>query len=197
MGPAVPAMARELGCLLTGVELFPGNIQGGSHTPAGWASGISIDQEIKNFLQSRPESRTRFGSLEFGVTVPGRADPWTRMVYTGPNKPLAPIDNPYQMLAKMYGQVQDRESLTSILDDVQDDLRKVRAAVGKADHPVAAGGKFGRVGHEDKGRAMPVPKAEEHVHDRRFVPGNHGSDGGLHAAVLCNARKTIFSMNWA
>src|SRR5207245_7741807 len=31
---------RGIGCLLTGVELYPGNIQGGSHTPAGWASGL-------------------------------------------------------------------------------------------------------------------------------------------------------------
>ena len=45
------AHMRGMGCLLTGVELFPGNVQGGSDTPAGWASGISIDQEIKNFLQ--------------------------------------------------------------------------------------------------------------------------------------------------
>ena len=65
---------RGIGCLLTGVELFPGNIQGGSHTPAGWSSGISIDQEIKNFLQADPTTRTRFGSLEFGVMVPERAD---------------------------------------------------------------------------------------------------------------------------
>ena len=130
---------RGMSCLLTGIELFPGNIQGGSHTPAGWASGISIDQEIRNFLQSRPETRTRFGSLEFGVTVPDRADPWTRMVYAGANKPVAPIDNPYQMLAKMYGRVQDRESLTSILDNVQDDLRKVRAAVEQGGPAVAGG----------------------------------------------------------
>ena len=81
---------RGMGCLLTGIELFPGNIQGGSDTPAGWAKGISIDQEIKNSLQSRPETRTRFGSLEFGVMVPDRADTWTRMVYAGPNKPIAP-----------------------------------------------------------------------------------------------------------
>ncbi|MFT4691310.1 MAG: hypothetical protein ACI9OD_003533, partial [Limisphaerales bacterium] len=40
---------RGMSCLLTGTELFPGNIQGGSDTPAGWASGISIDQELKNF----------------------------------------------------------------------------------------------------------------------------------------------------
>jgi hypothetical protein len=31
---------RGMGCLLTGSELYPGNIQGGSHHPAGWASGI-------------------------------------------------------------------------------------------------------------------------------------------------------------
>jgi len=124
---------RGMGCLLTGVELFPGNIQGGSDTPAGWASGLSIDQEIKNHLQSRPDSRTRFGSLEFGVMVPERADTWTRMVYAGPNKPLAPIDDPYQMFAKLYGRVKDRETLKSILDDVQDDLKKVGSKISVED----------------------------------------------------------------
>ena len=94
---------RGMGCLLTGTELFPGNIQGGSDTPAGWAKGLSIDQEIKEFLQGDPATRTRFGSLEFGVMVPDRADTWTRMVYAGPNKPIAPIDDPYQMFAKLYG----------------------------------------------------------------------------------------------
>ena len=68
---------RGIGCLLTGSELYPGNIQGGSDTPAGWASGISIDQEIRNYLQSQPGSQTRMGSLEFGVGVPNRADTWT------------------------------------------------------------------------------------------------------------------------
>jgi hypothetical protein len=124
---------RGMSCLLTGIELFPGNIQGGSHTPAGWASGISIDQELKNFFQSRPASRTRFGSLEFGVAVSDRADPWTRMSYAGPNKPVAPIDDPYQMFAKLYGQLQDQETLNSILDLVREDLRKVRAVVSAED----------------------------------------------------------------
>ena len=124
---------RGMGCLLTGTELFPGNIQGGSHTPAGWASGLSIDQEIKAFLQKNPATRTRFGSLEFGVMVPERADTWTRMVYAGPNKPIAPLDDPYQMFAKLYGQVKDRENLSSILDDLQEDLKKVRSVVSVAD----------------------------------------------------------------
>ncbi len=124
---------RGIGCLLTGSELYPGNIQGGSHTPAGWASGISIDQEIKNHFQADPATRTRFGSLEFGVMVPNRADTWTRMVYAGPNKPLAPIDDPYQMFNKLYGRMKDRESLKSIMDDLKDDLRKVEARVSAED----------------------------------------------------------------
>ncbi len=124
---------RGIGCLLTGIELFPGNIQGGSDTPAGWSSGISIDQEIKQFLQKDAATRTRFGSLEFGVMVPDRADTWSRMVYAGPNKPVAPLDDPYQMFAKLYGKVKDRALLASVLDDVQDDLQKVRGSVSVAD----------------------------------------------------------------
>ncbi|WP_437227254.1 DUF1552 domain-containing protein [Planctomicrobium sp. SH661] len=124
---------RGMGCLLTGIELFPGNIQGGSDTPAGWASGISIDQEIKNYLQSRPETQTRFGSLEFGVVVPERADTWSRMVYAGPNRPVAPIDNPYQMFKKLYGGMKDQESLKSVLDLVSADLKKVESVVSAAD----------------------------------------------------------------
>lgn len=116
---------RGIGCLLTGIELFPGNIQGGSDTPAGWAKGLSIDQEVKNVLQAKPETRTRFGSLEFGVMVPDRADTWTRMSYAGPNKPIAPIDDPYQMFAKLYGQMKDRGNLASVLDDVRADLEKL------------------------------------------------------------------------
>ena len=127
---------RGMGCLLTGAELFPGNIQGGSDSPAGWASGISIDQEIKNFLQQDAATRTRFGSLEFGVMVPERADTWTRFSYAGPNKPISPIDNPYQMFNKLYGRAKDQESLKSVLDDLQEDLKQVRSRVGVEDRQI-------------------------------------------------------------
>lgn len=113
---------RGMSCLLTGNELFPGNIQGGSDSPAGWSKGISIDQEIKSHLQADELRRTRFGSLEFGVRVPNKADPWTRMVYGGPNQPLPPTSNPYRMFEKMYGKVQDRENLLSVLGDLQADI---------------------------------------------------------------------------
>jgi len=69
---------RGMGCLLTEIELFPGN-------------------------------------------------------NAGPNKPIAPIDNPYQMFSKLYGRVKDRESLRSILDDIDTDLGKLRSAVSTED----------------------------------------------------------------
>jgi hypothetical protein len=124
---------RGMSCLLTGSELLPGNIQGGSDTPAGWASSISIDQELKNFFQSRPETHTRFGSLEFGVAVPNRADPWTRMCYAGANQPIAPIDDPYRMFEKLYGQMKDKDSLASIIDDVREDLQRVASKLSARD----------------------------------------------------------------
>ncbi|HUR58619.1 MAG TPA: DUF1552 domain-containing protein, partial [Opitutaceae bacterium] len=128
---------RGMSCLLTGIELLPGNIQGGGTSiPAGWAGGISIDQELKNFFQSRTETSTRFGSLEFGVGVQDRADPWTRMSYAGAARPIAPISDPYQMYGKLYGQLKDKESLRSVVDDLKTDLAKVRKMVSAEDRRV-------------------------------------------------------------
>lgn len=120
---------RGMSCLLTANDLLPGNIQGGSETPAGWARSISIDQELRQFLQARPETATRFGSLELGIAVPNRADPWTRASYAGANQPLTPNADPYALFAKIYGQGKDRETLGSVLDDVCGDLRRIGAHV--------------------------------------------------------------------
>ena len=67
------------------------------------------------------------------MLVPDRADTWTRMVYSGPNQPVAPIDDPYRMFHKLYGRAKDREALASVLDAVSADLGKVGAAVGAED----------------------------------------------------------------
>lgn len=155
---------RGIGCLLTGIELFPGNVQGGSDTPAGWSSGISIDQEIKNFLQKDPATRTRFGSLELGVLVPERADTWTRMSYAGPNKPLTPIDNPYQMFSKLYGRAKDQENLKSVLDELKEDFATVRTRVSAEDRRILDDHanivremeKEIRTAQKDVGHAVPV-----------------------------------------
>jgi hypothetical protein len=127
---------RGIGCLLTGIELFPGDVQGGSDTPAGWSKGISIDQHVKNHLQANPETQTRFGSLEFGVMVPKRADTWTRLSYSGPNQPVAPVDNPYQMFDKLYGQTKNRALLGSVLDDLVADFKRVEQMVSVEDRRI-------------------------------------------------------------
>ncbi len=124
---------RGMSCLLTADELLPGNIQGGSDKPAGWARNISIDQEIRNFLQARKETATRFGSLELGVAVPNRADPWTRESYAGANQPMAPNSDPYSLFDKLYGQTKDRENLGSVLDEVREDLRSIAAKIDRGE----------------------------------------------------------------
>jgi hypothetical protein len=126
---------RGIGCLWTGIEMYPGNHQGGDSTPAGWPKGPSIDQVIlRDHLQTKPESRTRFGSLEFAVNVPqDQCNIFTRMIYSDANRPLAPISNPYQMFAKLYGRMKSQDSLKSILDDLRGDLQRVASTVSAED----------------------------------------------------------------
>jgi hypothetical protein len=124
---------RGMSCLLTGIELFPGNIMGGGGAPAGWASGPSVDQAIRTHLQANAATKTRHGSLEIGVAVGNRADPWTRWSYAGANQPVAPISSPYELFDKLYGSMKEGENLGSVLDGLKDDLAKVAAAVDKGD----------------------------------------------------------------
>ena len=49
------------------------------------------------------------------------------MFYAGPNKPVAPVDDPYQMFERLYGKMKDKENLKSILDDLQEDFRQLDA----------------------------------------------------------------------
>ena len=124
---------RGMSCLLTGNELFPGNIQGGSDSPAGWCKGLSIDQEIKKYLQANDHTKTRFGTLEYGVLVPDEANQWTRMVYGGPNQPIGAISNPYRMFEKMYGDVKDRENLSSVMGLIENELKRSQKWVDARD----------------------------------------------------------------
>jgi hypothetical protein len=58
------------------------------------------------------------------------------MVYAGPNRPVAPIDDPYQMFARLYGEMKDRESMKSVLDDVREDLARLSAALPAEDRRI-------------------------------------------------------------
>jgi hypothetical protein len=71
-----------------------------------------------------------------GVMVPERADTWTRMSYAGANKPVTPIDDPYQMFGKLYGRLKDQQSLSSVLDDLKADLATLRKSVSVQDRQI-------------------------------------------------------------
>jgi hypothetical protein len=88
---------KGMGHMLTGTELLPGNTQGGAGTPAGFAGGISIDQRIAQDIGAQ----TRFPSLEFGVMVQS-ADVWSRMIYSGANQPLPPMEDPTKAFARIF-----------------------------------------------------------------------------------------------
>ena len=124
---------RGMSCLLTGIELFPGNVMGGGNTPSGWPKGISIDREICKHLQSKEDTRTRFGALHFGVGVQDTADPWTRMSYDGPNQPVTPLADPYDAYRKLYGNVREKKQVRSVLDDLKSDLIKVANQLPESD----------------------------------------------------------------
>ena len=124
---------RGMSCLLTGIELFPGNVMGGGNTPSGWPKGISIDREICKHLQSKEDTRTRFGALHFGVGVQDTADPWTRMSYDGPNQPVTPLADPYDAYRKLYGNVREKKQVRSVLDDLKGDLNKVANQLPESD----------------------------------------------------------------
>ncbi len=53
-----------------------------------------------------------------------------------PNQPVAPIDNPYQMFDKLYGQTKNREILASVLDDLAADIKKVQQMVSAEDRRI-------------------------------------------------------------
>ncbi len=92
---------KGMGCMLTNIELLPGNTQGGAGTPAGFAGGISIDQRIVKDVGQM----TRFPSLEFGVMVHD-SDIWARMIYSGANQPLPPMEDPVKVYARLFSGMQ-------------------------------------------------------------------------------------------
>src|ERR1019366_8690725 len=79
------------------IELLAGNTMGGAGTPAGFAGGISIDQRIAADVGPN----TRFPSLEFGVMVQN-SDVWARMIYSGGNQPLPPMEDPVAAFQRIF-----------------------------------------------------------------------------------------------
>lgn len=120
---------------LTGGSLLPGPFEG-SGGPAGWGDRISLDQ----YLGQRLGQNSRFPTLEFGVRVIGQ-EPLTCISYSGPNQPNRPIQDPWAMYSRLFGdgaksatelqrQIAERKS---IIDLLKNDLSSLNSRLSAAD----------------------------------------------------------------
>jgi hypothetical protein len=117
---------KGMGHMLTGIELLPGNTQGGAGTPAGFAGGISIDQRIVADIGGQ----TRFPSLEFGVMVQN-SDVWSRMIYAGANQPLPPMEDPVAAFSRIFASSQmTSQAAATLLKRRQSVLDFAQASLG-------------------------------------------------------------------
>ena len=128
---------KGMGHMLTGIELLSGTTMGGAGTPAGFAGGISIDQRIVADVGQN----TRFPSLEFGVMVQN-SDVWARMIYSGANQPLPPMEDPVAAFARVFGGTNLSAAQAavllkrrqSVLDYVQGSLTGLSGRIGADDN---------------------------------------------------------------
>lgn len=130
------AHQKGTGQCLTGTELMQGNFISGGGQTAGWAGGISVDQEIAKHLGQD----TPYASLELGVAVQG-ANVRGRISYRGPGQPLPPENSPYAAYQRLFGdslgdplEVEQRVARRqSVLDVVAEDYKRLRSRLGGED----------------------------------------------------------------
>jgi hypothetical protein len=132
---------KGMGHMLTGIELLPGNTMGGAGTPAGFAGGISIDQRIAADIGQN----TRFPSLEFGVMVQN-SDVWARMIYSGANQPLPPMEDPVAAFSRIFAGSTLSAAQTAIL------LQRRKSVLDYAQGSLGA--LAGRIGADDRVRVQ-------------------------------------------
>jgi hypothetical protein len=124
---------------LTGRPLNAGNQVGGDGTLAGWASGISVDQEIAAAIGKT----TAHKSLHFGVqsTSYGGTEVRTVISYAGSDQPIANETSPYAMFDLVFSKLgadplgleKLRRRRHSVLDAVGKQYTAISAQLGKDD----------------------------------------------------------------
>jgi Protein of unknown function (DUF1552) len=136
-GPGSAHM-KGVGHLLTGRELLEGEFTGGGGATSGWASGISVDQEMVN--HEAVIKGSKFKSLQLGVRVKS-AEVRGRISYRGAADPLPPEEDPKKAFHMLFGEAgidastieglkQDRQS---VLDFVKDDFQRLDKQLGAED----------------------------------------------------------------
>jgi hypothetical protein len=128
---------KGIGGLFTGQKLQDGDLfVDGCGQRAGWANGISVDQEVAKTLSVG----TPINSLELGVRATEN-DVQGRIAYAGPGAPLPPTNDPselFQRLFSGFGQNTDqlaelRARRQSVLDTVQAQFKTVSSRLSSAD----------------------------------------------------------------
>jgi hypothetical protein len=130
------AHQKGTGQCLTATELLDGDFAGDGGASAGWAGGISLDQEVANHIGTD----TPFRSLELGVAVQG-ASVRSRISYRAAGQPLPPENSPYAAYQRLFGDslgdpltIERRTARRhTVLDAVADQHRKLRDRLGSED----------------------------------------------------------------
>jgi hypothetical protein len=136
-GPGGPHQ-RGIGTLFTGQTLQEGDFVDGCGSRAGWANGISVDQEVAKHIGTV----TPFGSLELGVRAT-QADVQGRISYAGPGQPLPPMNSPLDVFKRLFSnfspEATDNEidplhqRRQSVIDAVKAQFNLVRQRTGADD----------------------------------------------------------------
>jgi hypothetical protein len=141
---------KGMGHMLTGIELLSGSTQGGAGTPAGFAGGISIDQRIAQDIGSQ----TRFPSLEFGVMVQN-SDVWARMIYSGANQPLPPMEDPMKSFSRIFaGSQLNAQQLAILLQRRKSTLDYAQATLSGLAPRISAADRLRVQQHQDSIRQI-------------------------------------------
>lgn len=136
-GPGA-AHQRGMGAILTGRPLNDGTFGGGGGAVSGWASGISIDQEIAN----QRNDPTKFHSLQLGIRATGGENRQT-MTYAGSDQPIMPDNDPYNVFNRLFADLDadpfDLERIrirrASVLDHVLTDIDRLNQKISAEDRP--------------------------------------------------------------
>jgi hypothetical protein len=133
-GPGGPHQ-KGIGGLFTGSMLQAGTFEDGCGSQAGWADGISIDQEVANLIGRD----TPLKSLELGVRAV-EADVQSRIAYAGPGQPLPPLNDPLATYLRLFGGVVTGDDAVaqaahriSVVSAVSEQAKQLSARLGHAD----------------------------------------------------------------
>lgn len=129
---------RGIGGLFTGSELQTGTMKDGDGSLAGWANGVSVDQEVVKSINPP----TLLPSLEIGVRATA-ADVMARISYSAPGTPVPPMNDPREVFHRLNAgfasdlagpeQVERREQRRRVMAAVQAQYTALRPRVSVND----------------------------------------------------------------